>query len=170
MLQGLLGLPTLILLAWLASSDRRRFPLRLVIAGLAAQLILAALLLKLPPLQRALLVVNDAVLALEAATAAGTALVFGLLGGGPPPFDVTAPEHSFVLALRALPIVVVFAALSALLWHWRVIPLVIGCFARLLHRALGECEAASIGAPATTTQLHHDIEAQFALWNRVVDR
>jgi uncharacterized damage-inducible protein DinB len=41
--------------------------------------------------------------------------------------------------------------------------------ARLLHRALGECEAAVIGAPATTTQLHHDIEAQFALWNRVVE-
>ncbi len=41
--------------------------------------------------------------------------------------------------------------------------------ARLLHRALGECEAALIGAPATTMQLHHEIDAQFALWNRVVE-
>lgn|GEM_PF-5027232 len=40
--------------------------------------------------------------------------------------------------------------------------------ARLLHRALGECEAVLIGAQATTTQYHHDVEAQFALWNRVV--
>lgn len=37
--------------------------------------------------------------------------------------------------------------------------------ARLVHRALGECEAAWIGAPATTSSLHQDIEAQFALWN-----
>ena len=70
--------------------------------------------------------------ALEAATQAGTAMVFGYLGGAPAPFAVTAPQHSFILAFRALPIVIVFAALSALLWHWRIIPLVISGLARLL--------------------------------------
>jgi len=149
MSQALLGLPLIIVLAWLVSSDRRRFPLRLVVTGLAAQLLLAALLLKVPLLQRALLLVNDAVLALEAATGAGTAMVFGFLGGAPAPFEVSAPQHSFVLAFRALPIVVVFAALSALLWHWRVIPLVIGGLARLLRRAMGLSGAVSMGAASS---------------------
>ncbi len=144
--QALIGIPLLVLLAWLTSTDRRRFPLKLVIAGLLMQLALAALFLKLPLLQDALLLVNRLVLMLEAATAEGTSLVFGFLGGGPEPFDVTGPQHSFVLAFRALPIVIVFAALSALLWHWRLIPLLIGAMARLLERSMGLSGAVSVGA------------------------
>lgn len=146
MSQALLGLPSIILLAWLTSSNRRHFPLRLVIIGLVTQFALALALLKLPLLQQALLVINDMVLALEAATSEGTAMVFGFLGGGPAPFEVTGPQHSFVLAFRALPIVIVFAALSALLWHWRVIPLLISSLARLLEKSMGLSGAISVGA------------------------
>ena len=68
MSQALLGLPCIILLAWLTSSNRRRFPVRLVIAGSLAQLLLAALFLKVDLLQDALLMVNQLMLTLEAAT------------------------------------------------------------------------------------------------------
>jgi CNT family concentrative nucleoside transporter len=146
MSQALLGLPSIILLAWLTSSHRRRFPLRLVSIGIVTQFALALALLKLPLLQQALLVINDMVLALEAATGEGTAMVFGFLGGGPAPFEVTGPQHSFVLAFRALPIVIVFAALSALLWHWRVIPLLISSLARLLEKSMGLSGAISVGS------------------------
>ena len=147
--QALVGLPCIILLAWLSSSNRHTFPVRLVVTGLLAQLILAALFLKVPLLQDALLLVNRLVLALEAATGAGTAMVFGFLGGGPAPFAVSGPEHSFVLAFRALPIVIVFAALSALLWHWRVIPLVIAGLARLLGKSMGLTGAVSMGGASS---------------------
>ncbi len=147
--QALLGLPCIILLAWLSSSNRRRFPLRLVVTGLLAQLLLAGLLLKVPLLRDALMLVNQLVLALEAATQAGTAMVFGYLGGAPAPFAVTAPQHSFVLAFRALPIVIVFAALSALLWHWRVIPFVISGLARLLGKSMGLSGAISMGSASS---------------------
>lgn len=149
MSQALLGLPLIVLLAWLSSSARGRFPLRLVAAGLAAQFLMALLLLRLPVLQDALLLVNRAVLAVEAATAQGTAMVFGFLGGGEPPYAVTEPAQQFVLAFRALPIVVVFAALSALLWHWRVIPLAIRGLARLLEKSMGLSGALSVGATAS---------------------
>lgn len=149
MSQALIGLPCIVLLAWLSSSDRRAFPLRLVAAGLLAQLVLATLFLKVPLLQSALLVINNMVLALEAATAEGTSMVFGFLGGGPAPFEVNAPQYSFILAFRALPIVVVFAALSALLWHWRVIPAIISALARLLYKSMGISGAVSVGAAAS---------------------
>ena len=148
MSQALLGIPALIFLAWLSSSNRKRFPLRLV-AGLLVQFALAALLLKLPQMQDALLLVNRLVLNIEAATVAGTSMVFGFLGGGPAPFDVSSPEYRFVLAFRALPIVVVFAALSALLWHWRVIPWCITGLARALDRSLGLSGAVSVGAASS---------------------
>lgn len=147
--QALLGLPCIILLAWLTSSNRRRFPLRLVVTGLLAQWLMAALFLKVPLLQDALMLVNQLVLALEAATQQGTAMVFGYLGGAPSPFEITGPQHSFVLAFRALPIVIVFAALSALLWHWRLIPLVISALARLLGKSMGLSGAVSMGGASS---------------------
>lgn len=147
--QALLGLPCIILLAWLTSSNRRGFPLRLVVTGLLAQLLLATLFLKLPLLQDVLLLINQVVLTLEAATQQGTSMVFGFLGGGPSPFEVTAIQHSFILAFRALPIVIVFAAISALLWHWRVIPLVISALARLLEKSMGLSGAVSMGGASS---------------------
>ncbi len=149
MSQALLGIPTIILLAWLTSSERRRFPLRLVVTGLLAQLVLALLFLKVPQLQQLLLVINKMVLTLEAATQQGTAMVFGYLGGGPEPFEVSGAQHSFILAFRALPIVIVFAALSALLWHWRVIPVVITALARVLAKSMGLSGAVSIGSASS---------------------
>jgi CNT family concentrative nucleoside transporter len=147
--QALLGIPVIILLAWLTSSNRRRFPLKLVTAGLLAQFVLALLFLRVPLLQAALLLVNDLVLTLEAATLRGTSLVFGFLGGGPAPYEVSGPQHSFILAFRALPIVIVFAALAALLWHWRIIPLLVGAFARLLARSMGLSGPVSVGSASS---------------------
>jgi CNT family concentrative nucleoside transporter len=149
MSQALLGLPVIIGLAWLCSSDRRHFPLRLVVTGLLAQILLALVFLKVPLLQDALMLVNRLVLALEEATGKGTAMVFGFLGGGPAPYPINSTGNSFVLAFRALPIVVVFAALSALLWHWKIIPVIINTLARLLKRSMGISGAVSMGSAAS---------------------
>jgi CNT family concentrative nucleoside transporter len=149
MSQALIGIPVLLLLAWLSSSNRRTFPLRLVLSGLLAQLALALLFLKVPLLQAGLLYINELVLTVEAATREGTAMVFGYLGGAPAPFEVAAPQHSFILAFRALPIVIVFAALSALLWHWRIVPLVIRVFAGALEKTMGLSGAVSVGSASS---------------------
>src|SRR5688572_28304250 len=108
--QSGLGLLCFVLLAWLMSEARRRVPWRLVLAGLALQIALAALLLKFPPFKQVFLVLNDAMLALDRATRAGTSFVFGYLGGAPLPFAETAPGVSFVLAFQALPLVLVISA------------------------------------------------------------
>jgi CNT family concentrative nucleoside transporter len=131
------GIAGLLALAWLASERRRAVPWRTVGAGLALQLALALLLLKLPMAKQAFLALNDAMLALEKATQAGTSLVFGYLGGGAPPFAVTDPASSFVLAFRALPLVLVVSALSALLFYWRVLPVLVRAISWLLERTMG---------------------------------
>jgi CNT family concentrative nucleoside transporter len=63
--QSAAGLAVLIAVAWLFSENRRRLPVRLVAAGLALQLVLAALLLKLPPVKGLFLRLNDLVEALQ---------------------------------------------------------------------------------------------------------
>jgi CNT family concentrative nucleoside transporter len=146
--RGLFGLAGLMTLAWLASENRRRIPLKTVLLGVLLQLAAALLLLKLPVSRQFFLFLNQAVLALDRATAAGTSLVFGYLGGGPLPFAESAPGASFILAFCALPLVLVVSALSALFFHWRILPRVVGAFSWLLRRVLTVGGAVAVGAAA----------------------
>ncbi|MEW6688208.1 MAG: nucleoside transporter C-terminal domain-containing protein [Pseudomonadota bacterium] len=136
MLQALTGIGGLLLLAWAFSEKRGAIPWRAVAAGLALQLLLALALLKLPGMQEAFLALNNFLNSIEKATQAGTALVFGYLGGGPAPFAVTDANSNFVLAFRALPIVLVMSALSALLFHWGVLQRLVRAISWLLERAM----------------------------------
>jgi len=135
-MQAIAGIAGLLALAWLASEKRSAVPWRAVWGGLLLQLALALLLLKVPLAKDAFLALNDALLALEQATQAGTAFVFGYLGGGRPPFVETDPASSFILAFRALPLVLLVSALSALLFHWRVLPAIVRAISWLLERSM----------------------------------
>jgi CNT family concentrative nucleoside transporter len=137
LLHALTGITGLLAIAWLDSENRRAVPWRAVAGGLALQLALAAAVFKLPPVKDAFLLANEALLALEKATQAGTSFVFGYLGGGEPPFAVSDPGSNFVLAFRALPLVLVISALSALLFHWRVLPAIVRAVSWLLRRSMG---------------------------------
>ena len=136
-MHALAGMVGLVALAWLASEERREVPWRAVAAGIVLELALALLCLKLAAVKRAFMAANDALLVIEQATEAGTSLVFGYLGGAPAPFAVTAPPATFILAFRALPLVLVISALSALLFYWRVLPTVVRAISWLLRRAMG---------------------------------
>lgn len=146
--QGAFGLAVLIGIAWLLSEDRRAVRPRLLLAGLGLQLGLALLLLKLPPVKVLFLALNDLVLAIQEATRAGTGFVFGYLGGNDPPFETIYPQNSFILAFQALPLLLVISAASALLFYWRVLPLMVKGFAWLLHGTLGIGGALGLGAAA----------------------
>ena len=137
MIQGLAGIAGLLLLAWIFSEDRKSVPWRAIGAGIALQLVLALLFLKLPFAQDVFGALNELLRSLEKATQAGTALVFGYLGGGAAPFAVTDVNANFVLAFRALPIVLVMSALSALLFHWGVLQRVVRAISWLLERTMG---------------------------------
>jgi CNT family concentrative nucleoside transporter len=140
------GIAALLALAWLLSEDRRRIRWRTVAGGVALQVALAVVLIGLPPAARALLVLNRAVNALQHATDAGTAFVFGYLAGPPLPFVETHPGASFILAFQALPLVLVISALASLLFHWGVLQRVLRAFAWLLRRWLGVGGALALGA------------------------
>jgi CNT family concentrative nucleoside transporter len=127
----------LLVFAWVLSENRRVVPWRIVLAGLALQLALAVLLLKAPPLQQFFLAANDAMLALERATQAGTSFVFGFLGGAPLPFETVPGTSTFVLAFRALPLLLVVSALSAVLFYWRVLPWIVRAMAFMLEKTMG---------------------------------
>lgn len=146
--QQLLGIAVLLGCAWLLSEDRRRIAWRTVAGALALAFLVAAAALKVPPLAAALASLNGVVEVLSRATQAGTSFVFGYVGGGPPPFAEVNSPASFVLAFRALPLVLVIGALSALLFHWRILPWLVLAFAWVLRRTLGIGGAVGVAAAA----------------------
>ena len=147
-LQSAAGLVLLLVIAWAFSENRRAVPWRIVLAGVALQLALAVLLLKAPPLQQFFLGLNEALLALERATQAGTSFVFGYLGGAPAPFPTPGPGSTFVLAFRALPLMLVVSALSAVLFYWRVLPRLVKAMSLLLEKTLGVGGAVGLSTAA----------------------
>lgn len=150
--QGLVGIAAILLFCWAISEDRgqvnRRAAGRLIGVGLIVHVALAVLLLKAPGARDVFLWLNNLVTALDKATLAGTSFVFGFVGGGPVPFDTTAPKLLGVLAFRYLPLLLVVSALSAVLFHWRILPAIVRGFSWLLERSLGVRGALGLSAAA----------------------
>jgi CNT family concentrative nucleoside transporter len=147
-LQSALGLVAMMLLTWLLSENRRVLPWRFVAVGLAMQVALAVVFLKLPIATAFFGQVNRAVLAIQEATQAGTSFVFGFLGGAPLPYVETHAGASIVFAFRFLPLILLVSALCALLTYWRILPLLVRGFAWMFERTLGIGGAVAVSSAA----------------------
>ena len=146
MAQSLLGLVVLMAVAAACSERRGLIPWRMVAGGLGLQVAIAAFILKAPFLRGMFMALNALVTAMDEATRAGTAFVFGFVGGGPAPFAVTDPGASFILGFQALPLVIVIAALSALLYYWKILPRVVRGFSLVLEKTMGIGGVLGVGA------------------------
>ncbi|QDF38948.1 nucleoside transporter C-terminal domain-containing protein [Bradyrhizobium symbiodeficiens] len=147
-LQSALGVFALLLIAFTLAENRRAVSLRQAAIGLVATFVTAIVLLKLPVVAHAFGAINEAVGAISAASRAGSAFVFGYVGGGTLPFDVKVPGADFILAFQALPIVLVMSVLTTLLFYWRVLPPVVRGMAWLLERTLGVGGAVGLSTAA----------------------
>ena len=147
-LQSAFGFVAILGLAWLASENRRIVAWRTVIAGVALQIVFGAALLKLTVFKQFFLALNDALLALEKAAQAGTTFVFGYLGGAALPYAETGAGSTFILAFRALPLVLVISALSSLLFYWRIVPWIVRGISRVLEATMGVGGAVGLSTAA----------------------
>ena len=136
--RSLIGIAVIILIAWLLSENKKRFPVFLVIGSLAVQAALVLALFAIPNSQAVLQGITAAVDGLSSATDRGTQFVFGYLAGGDAPY--AAPEGAsapFIFGFRVLPLILVISALSALLWHWKILKWITYGFGFLFQRAMG---------------------------------
>src|ERR1700743_2876621 len=103
-LQSALGIIVILFAAWLFSENRRAFPWRIVLVGIALQAGIAILLLKVSVARDALFGLNGIVTVLTSATKAGTGFVYGYIGGSDnTPFTVTNPAGLTNFAFTILP-------------------------------------------------------------------
>lgn len=138
-LRGIIGIAVLMGLAWAVSENRRTLPgWRWIAGALALQGLLAVLIVRVPAVWAAVGLVNNAVSAVEAATLKGSSYMFGYLGGAELPFALKpGAQPPLIIAFQILPLVIVFSALSALLWHWGVLRWIVNGLSFLLRRSLG---------------------------------
>ena len=134
-------------IAWIFSANRRRLNFRLIGFGIAIQLLLALVVFGSPNSTKVFLYINDIVVRVIEAAAAGQRFLFGPLAL-PPGQTGPGGEESvgFILAIQALPIIVFFAALMGLLYYLRIMPLVIRAFAYVFTRLLSVSGAESLCA------------------------
>jgi len=151
-LQALSGLFVFTALAVLFSEKRQLPGWRLIAAGLGLQFLFAFIVFRVDLIQQALAAINRGVSAVVYATEAGTLFVFGYLGGEPGnvayPFEVADPTATVVLAFRILPLILIFTVLSAVLWHYRILPLIVQGFSKVLARSMGVSGAVGLSAAA----------------------
>lgn len=135
---SLIGIALILVIALALSSDRKAIRLRVVAAAFALQAGLAALVLYVPAGNAALQNVSAGVSALLGYAHAGIEFLFGPLAK--PEIGGTA------FAIAALPVIVFFAALIAILYHLGVMQLVIRWIGGGLQKVTGISRVESLCA------------------------
>ena len=147
-LQSLLGLVVIVAACWGLSENRRAFPWKLALGAVAVQSTLVLALFAIPGSERLLSAISGTVASLAAATNRGTQFVFGYLAGGDQPYAVTNDGALFTFAFQVLPLILVISALSALLWHWKILKWITLGFGLLFQRTMGLGGASALAVAA----------------------
>ena len=149
-LQGLIGIALITLTAWALSEDRRNRPRALWILGaIALQIAIALIVVRVPFVWSIIGLANHAVAAIEQASLVGSSYMFGYTGGGPLPFELkpgVAPP--LIIAFQILPLIIVYSALAALMWHWGVLSRIVQGLSWALRRTLGVSGVVGLSAGA----------------------
>lgn len=146
--RALLGIALILAVAWGVSEDRKAFPWRIALGAVAMQFVFAFILFGIPTIRSVLFAANTLVDGLIAATAYGTAFVFGPVLGTQAGWEQVAGQPGPIFALHLLPLIIVVAALSAILWHWHILRWITKGFAFIFRRFMGLGGATSLAVSA----------------------
>lgn len=142
------GLVVFLALAWLLSSNRRRFPSRTVAWGLALQFTLALLILKTGPGRALFDLGGKAIRRLVGFALEGTRFVFGPLADSDLLGQQFGPDNGLVLAILITGTIIIVAMLSSLLYHWGVLQKTVHSMAWVMRKVMGTSGAETLSAAA----------------------
>lgn len=154
-MQGILGVIAILLIAWAFSEGKRNVKWVTVGLTLLSQVLLALFLLKVPFIYQGLELITVVFSGIQTATMEGTRFVFGFLGADPMahpediPFVLAHGPYPPMFSFVILPQILVFSILVALLWHWRILPIVIRGMAWVMQRSLHISGAVGLAAAAS---------------------
>jgi concentrative nucleoside transporter, CNT family len=139
---GILGLFTMLGLAYAFSTNRRAIRIKTVAWGLGLQIAFAIFVLRVDFGRRAFQVIGDAANRVLAYSFVGSEFIFGELG----------KQHSnvgFIFAFQVLPVVIFICALFAILYHVGIMQIVIRIAAIVMTKIMGASGAESLNVAAS---------------------
>src|SRR5439155_10377733 len=139
---GILGLLTMLALAFAFSTNRRAIRVKTVLWGLGLQITFAVFVLKVEFGRRMFEIAGDAVKKLLDNAFAGSSFVFGELG----------KQHSsmgFFFAFQVLPTIIFIAAFFAVLYHYGIMQFIVKQAAKVMTRLMGASGAESLSVAAS---------------------
>jgi CNT family concentrative nucleoside transporter len=139
---GLLGLATMLGLAYLMSSNRRAIKLKTVLWGLSLQVVFAFFVLRFQFGQRIFGAAGEGVKHLLSYSYEGSKFVFGNLG-------LQDSSAGFIFAFQVLPTIIFIAAFFALLYYLGVMQVIIRLAAWVMQRVMGASGAESLNVAAS---------------------
>lgn len=143
---SLLGIVVFLLLAWLLSNNRRRFPWRTVLWGLGLQFFFALFILKTPIGTRLFSGAQTAVGQLNASAFKGADIVWGPLANRDALTGAFGPTQGVVLAITISATIIFISALSSLLYHWGILQRVVAAMAWVMQKAMRTSGSESLAA------------------------
>lgn len=138
--RGLLGMLALILIAFLLSRNRGAINWKLVIKGIALQIVLAVLILKVPFVEYGFDFISKGFVRVVDMAHEGAMFVFGSVVNG----EMSPLVKNFVTWI--LPSVIFFSALSSLLYYWGILQKVVLGMAWVMKRLMGLSGSESVAA------------------------
>jgi concentrative nucleoside transporter, CNT family len=139
---GILGLCTMLALAYIFSTNRRAIRLKTVAWGLGLQIAFAIFVLRVDYGRRLFQVIGDAANRVLAYSFVGSEFIFGELGK-------QRSNVGFIFAFQVLPVVIFICALFAILYHFGIMQFVIRIAAWLMTRVMGASGAESLNVAAS---------------------
>ena len=157
-LQILIGFIGLVCIAIPFSQNRTSINYRYIFVAIIFQIILAFALLKIPFIVQIFAYLSDGVSSLQAATQEGAEFVFGYLSNSSnSPFEASGAGNSMIFAFQILPLIIVISSLSALLWFWNILPLIIRAVSKVFEKLFNI--GGPIGLGATANIIMGQVEA-----------
>ena len=158
-LQPILGFFVLLLLGAVFSENIKAIKVKYLVSAVVIQVVLAYLLINLPVISSFFEYLSYGVMTLKEANDYGTGFVFGYLADGAPnaPFEISNEANTFIFAFGGLTLIIVMSAISALLWHWRVIPVLVNALSLIFKKPLDV--GGPVGLSATANIFLGQVEA-----------
>jgi CNT family concentrative nucleoside transporter len=127
-IRGLIGMSSIIFIAYLLSNNKKRIDWKTIIIGLLSQLIIAVAVLKIEFVRMVFEKIGQAFLAIVTFTNQGSRILFGDLA------DSSKSGEIFVF--QVLPVIIFFSALTSVLYYYRIIQKVVSGLAWMMTKFL----------------------------------
>jgi CNT family concentrative nucleoside transporter len=127
-IRGIIGMSSIIFIAYLLSNNKKRIDWKTIIIGLSSQLIIAVAVLKIDFVRMVFEKIGQGFLAIVTFTNQGSRILFGDLAD--------SSKYGEIFVFQVLPVIIFFSALTSVLYYYRIIQKVVSGLAWMMTKFL----------------------------------